>query len=88
MSYSIEFARKAHDDLEFWKNTGSKTILNRIKTLLKSTQQSPFQGSGKPEPLKNQLSGYWSRRINKEHRIIYRVTGDTIHITALRFHYR
>jgi len=68
------------------KATGVK-ILRRINTLIKETKQNPFEGIGKPEPLKHALSGYWSRRINDEHRFVYKVSEDTIYIAQLRYHY-
>ncbi len=63
-------------------------MLNRINTIIKDIQRSPFQGIGKPEPLKHNLSGYWSRRINDEHRLIYKVEKDAIKIAQLRYHYK
>ena len=62
-------------------------MVERINTLIRETQQEPFAGVGKPEPLKHALSGYWSRRINDEHRMVYRVEGDARMIAQLRFHY-
>ena len=64
-----------------------KKILTRINNIIKDIQRSPFEGIGKPEPLKHNLSGYWSRRINDEHRIIYKVQEDGILIAQLRYHY-
>lgn len=69
------------------KKQGVKTIQNRITNLLKSISESPFKGIGKPEPLKGNLSGYWSRRITQEHRIIYKVSNNTIQVYSLRGHY-
>ena len=62
-------------------------MVERINTLIRETQQEPFAGVGKPEPLKHALSGYWSRRINDEHRMVYRVEEDALMIAQLRFHY-
>jgi toxin YoeB len=62
-------------------------MVKRIHELIKQATRTPFEGSGKPEPLKHALSGYWSRRINDEHRIVYRVEGDSLLIAQLRFHY-
>jgi len=62
-------------------------ILKRINTLINEFQRDPFEGIGKPEPLKHSLSGYWSRRINDEHRIVYKVTDDNVLIAQLRYHY-
>ena len=80
------FSDHAWDDYLFWQKTNKK-ILHRINTLIKETKRNPFEGPGKPEPLKHALSGYWSRRINEEHRFVYKVTGDSIHIAQLRYHY-
>ncbi|KAA1172889.1 Txe/YoeB family addiction module toxin [Marinobacter salinexigens] len=62
-------------------------ILNRINKLIKETKREAFEGVGKPEPLKHSLAGYWSRRINEEHRIAYKVTDDALLIAQLRYHY-
>jgi toxin YoeB len=73
--------------LQYWKKSGNKKLQIRIQELLQSIQKTPFEGIGKPEPLKYQLSGMWSRRINKEHRIIYEVRDATVHIYSLKDHY-
>ncbi len=83
----IDYLDKAVDDIEFWKKAGNKVIQVRISKLLESISKTPYSGIGKPEPLKHQLSGYWSRRITEEHRIIYTVSADRIKIISLRFHY-
>ena len=80
------FSAYAWDDYLFWQKTDKK-ILRRINALIKETKRNPFEGIGKPEPLKHALSGYWSRRINDEHRFVYKVTDDSIHIAQLRYHY-
>ena len=80
------FSDHAWDDYLYWQQTDKK-ILRRINTLIKETKCSPFEGIGKPEPLKHALSGYWSRRITDEHRFIYKVSEDTILIAQLRYHY-
>ena len=80
------FAEKAWEDYLYWQKT-EKKMLNRINTLIKDIQREPFDGIGKPEPLKHALSGYWSRRISDEHRIVYRVDGDSLLIAQLRYHY-
>ena len=87
MSYSIELSRTARNDLDFWKKSGNKQILSRIIKLLRVIENTPFEGIGKPEPLKHELSGYWSRRISREHRIVYTVREDRVFIIALRYHY-
>lgn len=82
----LVFSDHAWDDYLFWQRTDRK-ILKRINALLEATKRSPFEGIGKPEPLKHALSGYWSRRINDEHRFVYRITEDAIHIAQLRYLY-
>jgi toxin YoeB len=80
------FSDHAWDDYLLGQKTDKK-ILRRINTLIKETKRNPFEGIGKPEPLKHAISGYWSRRINDEHRFVYKVTDDSIHIAQLRYHY-
>ncbi len=80
------FSDHAWDDYLFWQRTDKK-ILRRINILITETKRNPFEGIGKPEPLKHALSGYWSRRINDERRFVYKVTEDSAHIAQLRYHY-
>lgn len=82
----LVFAETAWEDYLYWQKT-DKNLLKRINALIKEIQREPFSGIGKPEPLKHALSGYWSRRINDEHRIVYRVDGDCLLIAQLRYHY-
>ena len=82
----ILFAENAWEDYLYWQQTDKK-ILKRINLLIGDIQQEPFKGIGKPEPLKFNWSGYWSRRINKEHRLVYKVQDDTISIAQCRYHY-
>lgn len=82
----IKYSFRALEDVEYWKKFGTESELRKIATLINSIEKSPLQGIGKPEPLKYDLSGKWSRRINKKHRIIYQVT-DYIEILSLRGHY-
>lgn len=82
----ISFTPSAYNDFVEWMSIDKK-IFAKISTLIIETSKEPFKGSGKPEPLKNNLSGYWSRRINKEHRLIYKVTDIAIEIISCRFHY-
>jgi toxin YoeB len=82
----LNFAEQAWEDYLHWQETDRKMV-KRIHELIKQATRTPFEGSGKPEPLKHALSGYWSRRINDEHRIVYRVEGDSLLIAQLRFHY-
>lgn len=82
----LVFAENAWDDYLYWQKT-DKTILKRINTLIKDITREPFEGIGKPEPLKHALSGYWSRRINDEHRIVYKIQDNSLLIAQLRYHY-
>jgi len=83
----IEFTPRALSQLDYWKQTGNDAILRKIRVLLESIAQSPFSGIGKPEPLKHQLSGFWSRRINDEHRLVYAIQDGRIVVVQCRFHY-
>jgi len=83
---NLTFAPKAWDSYLYWQKTDI-AIVKRINTLIKDIQRNPFEGIGKPEPLKHALSGFWSRRINDEHRIVYKVTENNILIAQLRYHY-
>ena len=80
------FAEQAWEDYLYWQKTDKK-LLERINTLIKDIARSPFAGIGKPEPLKNALAGYWSRRINDEHRIVYKIADGSVFIAQLRYHY-
>ena len=80
------FAEKAWEDYLYWQKTDKK-MLNRINILIKDIRRDPFDGIGKPEPLKHALSGYWSRRINDEHRIVYKMQQDSLLVAQLRYHY-
>jgi toxin YoeB len=80
------FSEHAWEDYLYWQRTDRK-ILERINRLIKEIQRSPFEGTGKPEPLKHGLSGYWSRRITDEHRIVYKVEKDSVLIAQIRYHY-
>jgi toxin YoeB len=82
----LVFSDSAWKDYLYWQKTDKK-ILRRINGLVKEIMRTPFEGTGKPEPLKHALSGYWSRRINDEHRIVYKVTEDAVYIAQLRYHY-
>lgn len=80
------FTPNAWEDYEYWQKQDKKT-LKRINLLIKDAKREPMAGIGKPEPLKENLSGYWSRRISSEHRMVYKFTQDTLTIVTLRFHY-
>ncbi len=87
----IDFSSKAKEDLNFWIKSGNKSLLNKIYSLIEDIQLHPFEGIGKPEPLKHNLSGCWSRRINQEHRIIYEIIDENtviiLSIISLKGHY-
>jgi len=87
----VIYSEKAQRDREFWKKLGNKAVMNKISALIEDIQLHPFDGIGKPEPLKFQLSGKWSRRINQEHRIVYKVTNENtieiLDILSLKGHY-
>ncbi len=83
----IIYSLKAIDDIQFWKRSGNKKIMSRISEIISSIEYDPFTGIGKPEPLKYDLSDCWSRRITKEHRVVYRITNKSVEIISLRFHY-
>ncbi len=83
----ITFSENAWDDYMYWQDTDKKYV-KKINSLIKEIKRTPFHGSGKPEPLKYNLSGYWSRRIYNEHRLVYKVVNNTLEIIACRFHYK
>jgi toxin YoeB len=83
---SLEFDVNAFEDLAWWVLTDRKKALKLIK-LIKELQREPFQGTGKPELLKHEMSGCWSRRIDDEHRLVYEVFENKIRILACRYHY-
>lgn len=82
----LVFSEHAWEDYLYWQRTDRK-VLKRINLLIQEVQRSPFEGTGKPEPLKHALSGYWSRRINNEHRMVYKVERDALFLAQLRYHY-
>lgn len=83
----VAYTQKAKEDIAFWKNSGNSKIKAKITELVTAITQSPFEGIGKPEPLKHSLTGTWSRRINREHRLVYEVLNDTIVIHSAKGHY-
>lgn len=88
MSYRLDFTKQAQNDIDFHKKSGNKAILKKLYLLLNEIADHPFTGTGKPEALKHELTGFWSRRINQEHRLVYEVIGDTIVIiVAAKGHY-
>jgi toxin YoeB len=82
----IIFAEKGWEDYLYWQSEDRK-ILERLNTLIKDCTRSPFAGIGKPEPLRGNRSGWWSRRITEEHRLVYRVQEGSFLIAQCRFHY-
>ena len=82
----IEFDDTALEDLTYWVGKDRRKAL-RILKLIREAARSPFDGIGKPEPLRQALSGYWSRRIDQEHRLVYRCDSETLHVLSCRYHY-
>ena len=82
----LVFAELAWEDYLYLQKQDRK-LVERIDKLIEATAREPFMGIGKPEPLKHAFAGFWSRRINDEHCMVYRVTGDQLEIAQLRFHY-
>ena len=80
------FATQGWDDYLYWQKHDKKLLAN-LNGLIKEIARTPFEGTGKPEPLKGDLTGWWSRRINREHRIVYRVQGNDLQIALCRYHY-
>lgn len=80
------FSKRAWEDYQFWIQT-DKATLKRINLLIQDAARNPFEGLGKPEPLRHQLAGFWSRRITAEHRFVYTIEGEDLLIAQLRFHY-
>ncbi|MCP9756418.1 Txe/YoeB family addiction module toxin [Lacihabitans sp. CCS-44] len=80
------FSDDAWEDYLHWQST-DKAVLKKINSLIKEIERTPFEGSGKPEPLKHNLAGWWSRRINLEHRLVYKIENDAVVISQCRFHY-
>ena len=82
----IVFSSQAWDDYLYWQRTDRK-VLKRINGLIREITRTPFEGTGKPEPLRHALAGYWSRRIDDEHRLVYKVDGGAVVIAQARYHY-
>jgi len=80
------FSALAFEEYNEWQ-TENKQVFGRLKKLIKEAAKTPFEGTGKPEPLKHNYAGYWSRRITDEHRLIYKVEEDLIRIISCKFHY-
>ncbi|SET34057.1 Txe/YoeB family addiction module toxin [Hymenobacter actinosclerus] len=86
MTYALAFVPVAWEDYQHWQQT-DKAILKRLHALLKELQRNPLTGTGKPELLKHERAGTWSRRITDEHRLVYRVEGEAVWILQCRYHY-
>ena len=86
----IIFLEQAEKDRDYWKKSGNTAVMKRITALLQDISRHPYTGIGKPEPLKYDLSGLWSRRITAEHRLIYRVEDEkvVVYVLSMRYHYR
>jgi len=82
----IVFSAQSWEEYLYWQKT-DKRMLKRINDLIKDISRDPYKGKGKPEPLQHALSGYWSRRINEEHRLVYKVSQGSLFIAQLRYHY-
>ena len=84
----VVFMPTAIADLDHWKKSGNAIILKRIRQLIEAIQNDPFTGIGKPERLKHNWPDWWSRRINEEHRIVYKFDSNKITVYSLRYHYQ
>ncbi len=87
MERQVKFTKNALKDLKYWKKIKNEAVLKRIRELIESIKETPYTGIGNPEPLKHELTGSYSRRINREHRLVYRVYDNFIEVSSLRFHY-
>lgn len=83
----VDYSEQALADIAFWKKSGNIAVQKKISKLISAIQFSPYEGIGKPEALKYEMSGKWSRRINEEHRVVYEVSENRIKIHSLRGHY-
>jgi toxin YoeB len=83
----LVFSERAWSQYLHWQET-DRAILRRLNGLIKEGLRHPFEGTGKPEPLKGELAGFWSRRVDREHRMVYRVRADTLEIAQCRHHYQ
>jgi toxin YoeB len=83
---NLIFSARAWEDYLHWQTTNPKLVA-RLNALIRECVRTPFQGTGKPEPLRGDLSGWWSRRITDEHRLVYRPSEDGLHIAQCRYHY-
>ena len=82
----VSFTKKGWEHYTYWQQNDKQT-LKKINALIQNCMRSPYSGTGQPEPLKHELSGWWSRRITQEHRLVYRVEGELLIIAQCRYHY-
>ena len=82
----VQFSEKAWEDYMYWQSQDRRT-LKKLNALIKDIQRGPFTGAGKPEPLKGELAGFWSRRMDEKNRVVYRQEGDVVSIVSCRVHY-
>lgn len=82
----LTWSAEAWEDYLYWQDTDKKTV-KKINEIIKDASRTPFEGKGKPEPLKHHLAGFWSRRITAEHRLVYAVSDDALLIASCRYHY-
>ncbi len=87
MEYHLDFSLQAQKDIDFHKKSGNKSVVKKLFVLFNELCDHPYTGTGKPEQLKYSFSGFWSRRINSEHRLVYEVDGDTVKIHSAKGHY-
>jgi toxin YoeB len=87
MAFELIFSEQVNEELTFFRKSGNVQILKKIKLLFIELSQHPLEGTGKPEPLKHHLTGYWSRRITGEHRLVYEVIQEEVHIYSVKGHY-
>lgn len=87
MAYHLDFSGQAQKDISFHKSSGNKVVLKKLLVLFEELTEHPFEGTGKPELLKYDLAGYYSRRINREHRMVYEVKDDSVFVLSAKGHY-
>jgi toxin YoeB len=87
MAYNLDFSGQAQKDIAFHKSSGNKAVLKKLLVLFEELTEHPFEGTGKPELLKYDLAGYYSRRINREHRIVYEVKDESVFVLSAKGHY-
>ncbi|MDE0874242.1 MAG: Txe/YoeB family addiction module toxin [Acidimicrobiales bacterium] len=84
---NVQFSERAWEDYTHWQKYDHKLVKKINALLVDISRDDPYEGKGKPEPLKHAFSGFWSRRITDEHRLVYRISGDIIQLAQLRYHY-